>query len=119
MYDNEHRIIKQMAKRIFLIFAKQFIFLMLFFQLLRLTFLVYNYNDLFNANFWEILKVFWHSIYLDISAASYIISLPFILIFFSSLIKWKGIYIINLWYNYLIIFVSIVISIGELPLYNE
>ncbi|NCO54563.1 MAG: hypothetical protein COZ21_04240 [Bacteroidetes bacterium CG_4_10_14_3_um_filter_31_20] len=108
-----------MAKRIFLIFSKQFIFLMLFFQLLRLAFLLYNYNDLFNSNFGEILKVFWYSIYLDISAASYIIILPFILIFFSSLIKWKGIYIINLWYNYLIIFVSIVISIGELPLYNE
>ncbi len=108
-----------MAKRIFIIFAKQFIFLLLFFQLLRLTFLIYNYNELFNANFWEILEVFWYSVYLDISAASYILAFPFIVILFSSLIKWKGLYIINLWYNYLIIFLSVLISIAELPLYRE
>lgn len=108
-----------MTKRIFIIFFKQFIFLMLFFQLLRLTFLIYNYNELFNSNFWEILKVFWYSVYLDLSAASYILTIPYVFIFFSSLIKWKGLYIINLWYNYLIIFTSVVISIAELPLYKE
>jgi phosphoglycerol transferase MdoB-like AlkP superfamily enzyme len=108
-----------MAKRIPYIFLKQFLFWMLLFQLLRIVFLLYNYNELFNSNFLEILKVFWYSLILDTSTACYLLGVPFVIILFQSLIKWKGFYIINLWFSYFLILVAVIISVGELPLYRE
>ncbi|MBI5540546.1 MAG: sulfatase-like hydrolase/transferase [Bacteroidia bacterium] len=108
-----------MAKRIPLIFLKQFLFWMLLFQLLRIVFMFYNYNELFNSNFLEILKVFWYSIILDVSTSCYLLGVSFILLLFQSLIKWKGFYILNLWFTYLLILVAVVITVGELPLYRE
>ncbi|PIP54770.1 MAG: hypothetical protein COX07_03485 [Bacteroidetes bacterium CG23_combo_of_CG06-09_8_20_14_all_32_9] len=108
-----------MAKRIPFIFLKQFLFWILFFQLLRLIFLFYNFNEVLNTNFIEVLKVFWYSVYIDISASCYILGFPFIVLLIESLIRWRGFYIINLWYSYLLIFTSVIISIGELPLYRE
>jgi len=47
------------------------------------------------------------------------LTVPYLFVFLSSLLKSKIFYIINLWYNYLIIFLCVVISISELPLYKE
>ena len=108
-----------MAKRIPIYFLKQYLFWMLLFQLLRLVFLLTNFPETAGTGFFEIIKVFWYSIYLDNTTACYLLVLPFVLVFAQSLIKWKGFYIANLWYTYLLAIVTIIISVGELPIYRE
>lgn len=108
-----------MAKWIPIYFIKQYLFWMLLFQLLRIVFLFFNFNEIDGAGIIEVLKAFWYSIPLDSSTACYILGFPFILLFFQSLLSWKGFYIVNLWYSYILIFVSVLISVGELPLYRE
>jgi len=110
-----------MAKKIPLYFIKQYVFWFLFFVLNRTVFFVYNYDKLVNVKISEFFSAYWHALYLDNSTACYIMILPFILLFFQSIIKikWNFINILNKYYSYIIIIIIAIITSGELGLYDE
>ncbi|MBI4646417.1 MAG: LTA synthase family protein [Bacteroidia bacterium] len=105
--------------KIFIVFIKQYLFWMLFFILGRVVFLFYNFSKLVDADFTDVLKIFWHALYLDTSTACYLLCIPFMLLFFQSLIKHPFPSIINNYYSYLIIILISIITSSELGLYEE
>ncbi len=98
---------------------KQYLFWMLFFQLLRLIFLIYNWNSIGESSMDEVLKAFWYAIYLDNSTAGYIMMLPIILSVIKSLFSGNFFNQIIRAYHFFAIFLATATSIGELPLYDE
>lgn len=98
---------------------KQYLFWMLFFQLLRLIFLIYNWNETGNSSIWEVLKAFWYSIYLDNSTAGYIMMFPVMISVIKSLFSWNIFNQIIRGYHFFAVFLATTISIAELPLYSE
>lgn len=98
---------------------KQYIFWMLYFQILRFIFLMYNINEAYGEPLTEILKAFWAAIILDNSAAGYIMMFPILIGIFKSLFFTNTFNKVIQLYNYLIIFVATTVSISELPLYDE
>lgn len=98
---------------------KQYLFWMLFFQFLRLIFLLYNLDEINDSNTFEVLKSLWYAIYLDNSTAGYVMMFPILL----SIIKtWFTLGIFNQIirvYHGILIFIASSISIAELPLYDE
>ena len=108
-----------MTKKISLYFLKQYIFWMLVFVIGRAVFIIANLNELNNTGIGEILLTFWYAIYLDISTACYLMAFPFLLLLIQSLLNFKILNTINLYYTYLIIFVFAVITSSEIGIYEE
>lgn len=92
---------------------------MLFFVLNRLIFIIYNWNLVSETGIKEIFLSFWHALYLDNSAAMYLLGIPFFLTFFYSLFKVDFIGKINRYYFYLIILLISIITSSELGIYDE
>ncbi len=99
--------------------VKQYLFWMLFFQVLRLIFLVYNWEETGNSSIGEILKSFWYAIYLDNSAAGYAMMLPIALSVIKTWFKFGFFNQVIRVYHGIVIFASTTISIAELTLYDE
>ncbi|NVO02002.1 MAG: sulfatase-like hydrolase/transferase [Bacteroidetes bacterium] len=108
-----------MVKKFILYYLKQFLFWMVLFQVCRLVFYLYNFSSLKDAVFTEVLLSFWHAIYIDLSATSYVMVIPFIIIFFQTLIKSKIPGIINDYYSYFIVFLVSLITAADLGIYEE
>lgn len=98
---------------------KQYLFWMLYFQLLRVIFIFYNIDEAYDESFFEIIKAFWFALILDNSAAGYLMMFPILIGIFKSLFFTNFFNRIIKWYHYLMIFVATSISISELPLYDE
>lgn len=98
---------------------KQYLFWMLFFQFLRLLFLVYNWNEVGNSSIIEVIKSFWYGIYIDNSATGYVMILPITISIIKSLFCFNFFNSFIRIYHFLFIFIATAISIAELPLYNE
>lgn len=93
--------------------------ILLFFELNRLVFMTYHADKIFSNPISEILGLFTHSLRLDLSAVSYIMGIPVILMFLQSLINWNGWnYIIKGYFIIIFIYISIITS-SELELYSE
>lgn len=99
--------------------CKQYLFWMLFFQFLRLIFLIYNWSEVGNSSITEVLKSFWYAIYLDNSATGYVMMFPILISVFKSLFRKNFFNQILRIYHFIIIFIGTSISIAELPLYDE
>ncbi|HBF88694.1 MAG TPA: hypothetical protein DDX39_08640 [Bacteroidales bacterium] len=108
-----------MYKKIIPYFFKQYLFLMLFFVLNRLIFIIYNWGILTDIGYSDILMSFWHALYLDNSAAMYLMVLPFFIILFYSLFKSTFFEKMNRFYFYVIIIVVSIITSSELGIYEE
>ncbi|MFQ5335864.1 MAG: LTA synthase family protein, partial [Flavobacteriales bacterium] len=109
-----------MVKRIPLHFIRQFLFWMLYFQLGRLAFVLFNLRAIMaSADASDLFGIFWHSIYLDTSATCYIMAFPFVLLLLQSLLKLRLLNTVNLIYSFLVIFLIALITSSELPLYRE
>ncbi|CAN5410978.1 alkaline phosphatase family protein [soil metagenome] len=108
-----------MMKSIPVIFIRQFFSWLLFFQLTRLIFLLWNREEIINASFGEIAGVFYHGLYLDISMSCYMMILPWL--FFSiSLFTEKNIFLrISRWFTYTLLFLISLLTVAELPIYDE
>jgi len=107
--------------RILTSIIKQFIFWLLFFAMIRFTFLIYNVNFLIkdNIDFVSIVASFWHALKLDISTTCYILIFPFLLLFVQSIYSPKWINYINKVYTIIIVAIYSLISSGELGIYPE
>lgn len=99
----------------------QFLYWMLVFTLQRAVFLLY-YSDAIRIEhipFSEVLKTFTSALKLDIASASYILAIPFFLLLLQLFLKTKYINIINKIYSFLVLFIYLLISAGELGLFSE
>lgn len=102
-------------------FILQFIFWILIFAFSRMIFLIYYSGDILSKNidFLSIISVFFYALKLDISTASYILLLPFIILLIQSFYSPKWINYVNKIYTILILFVNALINGGELGIYEE
>ncbi|TND01585.1 MAG: sulfatase [Bacteroidetes bacterium] len=100
-------------------FLKLYAFWMLFFVAGRLVFLLYNLPDTGDSGFGEILAAFFHALYVDTATACYFLVIPFFL--FSLMCFWPSPWPdkINRWYNLLIIICVSMLTMSELPIYDE
>jgi len=98
---------------------KQYLFWMLYFQLMRLIFLVYNWSEIGDSGFFEVIKAFWYAIYLDNSTTGYIMMFPIFVTVIKSLFQTNFFNQLLRVYHGLVIFIATSISIAELPLYDE
>lgn len=84
-----------------------------------MVFLLWNREEIAAGSAGEIFGVFFHGMYLDLSMSCYMMILPWL--FFSiSLLTEKQIFLkISRWITYLLIFLVSLLTIAELPIYDE
>jgi phosphoglycerol transferase MdoB-like AlkP superfamily enzyme len=92
---------------------------MIFFQVTRLLFLLWNREEIAAGSTGEIFSVFFHGLYLDLAMSCYMMILPWL--FFSiSLITEKPVFLkISRWITFLLIILVSLLTIAELPIYDE
>ena len=107
--------------RLFVSLFRQLLFWLLFFALNRAVFLLYYHKlvSLEEPGFKEVLWGFWHALRLDVSTASYILIIPFILLLFRSLLPSSVFDYANKIYTFLIIVAYNLITTAELGTYAE
>lgn len=108
-----------MASNILFSFFRQYIYYLLVFQFTRLLFLLSFLDEAGSESFTEIVRIFYHSLYLDNSSVCYILSIPFLLVTLQTIIKWKHFHHINFVYACIIILTIFIITISEIPIYRE
>lgn len=108
-------------KVVFLGLLKRLLFWLLFFALLRAIFLVYFQQliSLSKIPISEVLLTFWNALPLDLSTASYILLVSYLLLMMQSLSKRKIFSILDLFYAGIILLVYTSIATAELGLYSE
>ena len=102
-------------------YIRQFLFWMFFFALARLVYLLY-YIPLLKINhagFAETVAGFYHALRLDAATAAYFMIIPMLLLVLQSLWQIKLFDIINKIYTALMVFFYMLITCGEIGLYEE
>jgi len=98
-----------------------YLFWMLVFPIFRIAFIIANY-DLLQADgvsIGELLPVFYHSIALDFSMASYFLLVISLILGIGLFIKSNVFYKIVNYFQYILIFLLTALSVGEIGLYPE
>jgi len=107
--------------RLFISLIRQLIFWVLFFALNRALFLVY-YRHLIaleDPSFGEVMAGFWHALRLDVSTASYILVIPFLLLLAGAITLNRRFDTVNKVYTALFILAYTLITTAELGIYEE
>ncbi len=107
--------------KIILSIIKQFLFWMLVFAMSRAVFFIY-YSSIIkieNIGISEVFASFWYALPLDVATASYILIIPFLLLFVQSFYSAKWLNYTNLIYAALVLFVYLAIATTELGIYDE
>ncbi len=102
-------------------YIRQFLFWILFFALARLVYLLY-YIPLLKINhagFAETVAGFYHALRLDAATAAYFMIIPLLLLTLQSLWQRKVFDLINKIYTGIMVFVYMLITCGEIGLYEE
>jgi phosphoglycerol transferase MdoB-like AlkP superfamily enzyme len=92
---------------------------MLSFLITRAVFLFYNYSDFFKFSITSLFKAFVEAIYLDTAMACYFMVLPSIILLVVQFVKINWLFSVFNWINYSLIALLSVITISELPIYDE
>lgn len=105
----------------FLSLFRQFVFWMLFFTFQRALFLSYYFEKIKTeqVSVSEILSAFYFALRLDVSTASYVLIVPFVLLLIQSFGKMRWISKINKGYTFLVLVIFCLVCISELGLYKE
>ena len=90
-----------------------------FFAITRLIFIVYNTDELTGIPFFEIAQSFFEALYVDLSMTCYLAGVPFLGYFAFSITGKQCFLFFNKWFSRLLILIVSVITITELPLYDE
>jgi len=108
-----------MSKRFSIVFIRQFLFWMIFFQITRFIFLLWNRGELKGAGFGETISVVFHSIYLDTAMACYCMIIPYL--FFTLAIFFEKTFFLKIsrYLTALLIIIVSTITMAELPIYDE
>ena len=106
---------------IFESFIKTVLFWLVFFFILRLTFIVYNFQiiSIKDVEFTELLKISWYALPLDISIIAYFSSALWLLLAIQAFVKKPFLDIIYKYYNYILIGIFSFVYIGEIGIYSE
>ncbi|RLD42411.1 MAG: hypothetical protein DRI89_07380 [Bacteroidetes bacterium] len=100
---------------------RQLLFWLLVFAAERLLFLVY-FSPLIRVNempFAEVLKTFYYALMLDVSTASYVLIIPFLLLLFQTFSRAKWPDLVNKIYTSIVLLIYLLIAVSELGLYGE
>jgi phosphoglycerol transferase MdoB-like AlkP superfamily enzyme len=110
-----------MAKKIIFSLLRQLLFWIVFFDFVRLVFVIYHLRLIFieKIGLIEILGIFWYSFHLDLGTACYILVIPFILLLFQSVTNFRWINTINKIYTFLLIFLYSLSGAAEMGIYSE
>lgn len=106
-------------KRILKAFLFDFLFWMALFAFYRLVFIIYFSSYIKESGFFEIIASFWYALKLDLSTASYVLIIPFIILFVQSLWSPKWINWIRKIYTLLVVTFYSGICFTELGIYAE
>ncbi len=108
-------------KKILTSLVLQYVFLMVFFALLRAVFLVYHIPTLRleGAGFWETTASFWHAFKLDTATTGYLLVLPSMILTFQGLTGRRFLNIGLLIYYFLVVLAWSVVTVAELGIYSE
>jgi phosphoglycerol transferase MdoB-like AlkP superfamily enzyme len=100
-------------------FLRQFLAWLLFFQLTRLIFVAWNWALIKDLPYSELLALPYHAVYLDTAMSCYFMGVPFLL-FAGAILTKKHIFLrINTWFTALLVAVTGIITIADLPIYDE
>ena len=94
---------------------------MLVFAVSRAIFFVY-YSGVVrieNIELSEVFASFWYALPLDIASASYILIIPFLILFIQSFYSAKWLNYSNLYYAVIMLFVYVLITTSEIGIYDE
>jgi phosphoglycerol transferase MdoB-like AlkP superfamily enzyme len=107
--------------KIIISLLKLFLFWIIYFFILRAVFLVYHIGFLIfdGVSFGEAIASFYYGLKLDVSVTSYILLIPFLLLFIQSIILRKWINTSMKIYTGIIIFIFSLITATELGIYSE
>ena len=108
-----------MVKTIIYSFTKQLIFWMLFFALGRTIFLFFNLSEINDSKILDVISTYWYALYLDISMTSYVMVIPFLILFARIIKDYNLLLRINLYYTLLVVFAFSLIISAELDIYKE
>ena len=100
-------------------FLKLYSFWMLSFFITRAVFLFYNHSDFFEIPVSLLVKAFFEALYLDTAMACYFMTLPCLILLLIQFVNRNWLFPIFNWLNYLFISLLSIITISELPIYDE
>ena len=102
-----------------LLLLRQYGFWMVFFAFCRIIFLVYNQEEVRHAPWSEILLTFPEAVYVDSAMACYILLIPFLLNVIYGFTGHRILLKITEGFSVFIVFLISLLTITELPLYDE
>ena len=95
---------------------------LIYFFVLRLVFLAFNFSYVDSDSFFEIIKVFYKGFKLDLSFTAYLVSLNILILFLNSFFTKhinQFLETVTHYINIFFIFLTCLISAGEINLYGE
>lgn len=108
-----------MSKLIISTFLKQYLWFLSVVEAFRVLFFIYYFDKTRLESFYDIITSFSASFLLDNSLTSYLMVIPFFLLFFFSQLRWNFLWNINKYYSYLIIIILIIIESANIMIYGE
>ncbi|HLG02509.1 MAG TPA: sulfatase-like hydrolase/transferase, partial [Bacteroidia bacterium] len=96
-----------------------YLFWMLVFATTRLVFLIWNKEELSGIPSAEIFSTFIHAIYIDTAMASYLLAPAWLLITTALLTQRSWPLVINRWLTLFFIIIILLVTISELPIYDQ
>jgi phosphoglycerol transferase MdoB-like AlkP superfamily enzyme len=94
-------------------------FWLIYFLLCRLAFVCYHASKLAGIEASTVAGIFGYGAYADLSAASYLAVIPYLIWFANSLFPFRAWKRLIRWYSYFFMVVAAVISISDLQIYRE
>jgi len=98
---------------------KLLVFWLFYFAFFRVLFITYHHAQIPDGNHSETVLAFLFALRLDVSVASSIMLIPFVLWIVQQYNKNRTIHLINLWYHYIVVFLISVLSTINIKLYGE
>lgn len=108
-----------MTRRLPFLLLRHYLFWMVIFVVTRAVFLSWNAEELKGAGFGEIISVFAHGIYIDTAMACYLLVPTFLFLALSGITQREWPLKLNRFVVLLLLICVSLISIGELPIYDE
>lgn len=97
----------------------QFLFWLFVFFFIRCIFLFYNFSKIYSESLLHISRTFYEGIYIDISTASYILTITLLFSILNTIFQKINFFKINFFFVSILLFLIMIITFSELSIYNE
>jgi phosphoglycerol transferase MdoB-like AlkP superfamily enzyme len=105
--------------RLPVLLLRHYLFWLIVFFATRTIFLLWNREELAGIGFGETLAAYWHALYLDTATACYFLVFPFLFLLLSAVLKKEWPLKVNKWLTVVFLVCIFLITLGELPIYDE